>query len=180
MTCIVGVVEEGKVYIGGDSAGVGGWDLTIRKDKKVFRSGEFLIGGTSSFRMLQLLHYSFVPPAYDADTDLEKYMTTTFVDAIRQTFKDGGYAQKNSEQESGGNFLVGFRGRLFQIETDYQVGESLCGYDACGCGYEVARGTLYATPDMQATKRVELALKAAEYHNAGVRAPFHVEVLDPV
>ena len=43
MTCIVGLVHEGVVYIGGDSAGVGGMSLTVRADEKVFRNGEFLM-----------------------------------------------------------------------------------------------------------------------------------------
>lgn len=183
MTCIVGLVEDGKVSLGGDSAGTAGWSLTLRKDAKVFRNGAFLIGGTSSFRMLQLLRYAFVPPAlpsFDAENTLEKYMATTFVDALRDCFKTGGFAQRSSEQESGGQFLIGVRGRLFHLDTDYQVGESLANYDACGCGADAALGALFATPTMQARKRVELALKAAEYHNAGVRGPFCIKVLDEV
>ena len=39
MTCIVGLVHEGVVYIGGDSAGVGGMSLTVRADEKVFQNG---------------------------------------------------------------------------------------------------------------------------------------------
>ena len=42
MTCIVGLVEKGNVYIGGDSAGVGGYSLTVRADRKVFRNGDFV------------------------------------------------------------------------------------------------------------------------------------------
>lgn len=178
MTCIVGVIENGTVYIGGDSAGIGGYELTIRKDKKVFRNGDFLIGGTSSFRMLQLLRWSFTPPAHDSSTDLERYLATTFVDALRECFKAGGYAQKSNEQEEGGIFLVGYRGRLFCLWQDYQVGEALDGYNAVGCGSEVAKGVLFATPDMQGYKRVELALKAAERHNAGVRGPFLIEKVE--
>ena len=179
MTCIVGLVgEDGKVYIGGDSAGVGGYSLTVRKDCKVFRNGEFVIGGTTSFRMLQLLRHAFMPPVYDPATDLEKYMTTTFVDAVRECFKLGGYLLKSSERESGGHFLVGFRGRLFQIEDDFQVGEALSGYDAVGCGSDIALGVLYATPDVRPRKRIELALRGAEEHNAGVRGPFYIEVLE--
>jgi hypothetical protein len=36
MTCIVGLVDKGDVYIGGDSAGVAGLSLSIRADEKVF------------------------------------------------------------------------------------------------------------------------------------------------
>src|SRR5437899_4875919 len=138
VTCIVGLVEDGKIYLGGDSAGVAGYSLTVRKDRKVFRIGNVLIGGTSSFRMLQLLQYALKLPDYDTNTNLDKYMATTFVDAIRQCFKDGGYASKTNEQESGGRFLIGFQGRLFEIDSDYQVGEPLDGYAAIGCGSEIA------------------------------------------
>ena len=39
MTCIVGYLDKKtkKVTIGGDSAGVAGLDITIRKDEKVFK-----------------------------------------------------------------------------------------------------------------------------------------------
>lgn len=181
MTCIVGVVENGTVYIGGDSAGSNSiHQLTIRKDKKVFRNGDFLIAGTGPFRLIQLLRYSFEPPKRETD-DIERYMATTFVDAIRECFKAGGYAWKSSERESfEGKFLIGYQNRLFIIEGDYQVEEATYPYNAVGSGTDVALGVLYATPDIQAMKRVELALKAAEQHNTTVRAPFHIEVLEPV
>lgn len=51
MTAIVGLVEKGNVYIGGDSAGVAGLSISIRGDEKVFKVGPFIMGFTSSFRM---------------------------------------------------------------------------------------------------------------------------------
>ena len=39
MTCIVGIADGAKVWIGGDSAGVAGWSLTVRADEKVFAVG---------------------------------------------------------------------------------------------------------------------------------------------
>ena len=57
MTCIVGLIDGRRVWMGGDSAGVSGLDITVRADAKVFRNGDFLIGFTSSFRMGQLLAF---------------------------------------------------------------------------------------------------------------------------
>lgn len=174
LTCIVGIVDKGIVSIGGDSAGVAGYSLTVRKDAKVFSTGDYLIGGTTSFRMLQLLHYAFVPPVYEQGTNLERFMATTFVDAVRDCLKSGGYAQKSSEQESGGTFLVGCYGHLFCVYDNYQVAESASNYDACGCGSDVALGALYATSlsRMSPEKRLIVALRAAQVHNAAVREPF--------
>lgn len=181
MTCIVGLVDNGTVYIGGDSAGSSNWQLIIRKDAKVFRNGDFLIGACGSFRMIQLLRYAFKPPVYekplfdDSSEYLSCYMATSFIDGIRECLKSGGFAKKETEQESGGCFLVGFQGRLFCIQSDYQVEEALCGYNAIGDGDDIARGSLYATQELQPNGRVLTALQAAQYHCTSVSAPFTIE-----
>lgn len=176
MTAIVGLVFEGKVYIGADSAGSDGHSVTIRKDPKVFRNGNYLFGFTGSFRMGQLLNHAFVPPKYTGEVPLDKFMTTIFVDEVRKCLKDGGYAFKSNEQELAGTFLVGTQGRLFLVDTDYQVGESAEGYDAVGCGNIAAAGAMFATKDVaiEPKERVQLALEAAAYHVNSVRGPFTV------
>ena len=177
MTCIVGVVESGAVHIGGDSAGVSGWDLTVRSDPKVFILGSFLIGFTTSFRMGQLLRFGFAPPERPEDMPIDRYMATLFVDAVRACLKDGGLAKVENGVEAGGEFLVGHRGRLFYIGSDFQVGEYASGYIAVGVGDGIAHGALHATQGMDPKARVLAALAAAEAHNIGVRGPFTVEVM---
>lgn len=176
MTCIAGIrTDDGRVYIGGDSAGVGGLSLSVRADAKVFINGGFLFGFTSSFRMGQVLRYAFTPPKRHPDKDVMEFMVTEFVDAVRNAFKTAGVAHKSDEVESCGTFLVGYAGRLFNVADDYQVGEAACGYDAVGCGEGIALGSLYATADMVDNEaRISLALHAAEAHSAGVRGPFTV------
>jgi len=49
---------------------------------------------------------------------------------FRECFKEGGFATKEDEKEIGGNFLVGIQGRLFCIESDYQVEEAIDNYTA--------------------------------------------------
>lgn len=175
MTCIVGLVHEGVAYIGADSAGVGGLDITIRADRKVFKNGEFLMGFTASFRMGQLLRHAFTPPYRRHDVELEKYMVTEFVDAVRSCLKTGGFAAKNSEVERGGDFIVGHAGRLFTIESDYQVGEPTREYAATGCGYAYALGSLHSTRGQKPEDRIRAALEAAADGSAGVAPPFHIE-----
>jgi len=183
LTCIVGLLDGGNVYIGGDSAGVGGYQLSVRADQKVFRNGPFLMGFTSSFRMGQLLRYKFNPPEHPCLTGtgermgIYKYMVTYFVDAVRQCLKDGGFATKKDEEESGGSFLVGYNGRLFEIEDDYQVAEQVAKYHAVGCGAQIALGSLYSTEGQPPEDRVRLALEAAERFIAGVRGPFVINKL---
>lgn len=179
MTCIAGLVDGARVWIGGDSAGVSGYGLTVRADSKVFRNGPMLFGFTTSFRMGQLLRYALTIPDHDPRVDVDKFMATTFVDAVRECLKSHGYAKKTEEVESGGTFLVAFKGQLFAIHSDYQVGRALEGFDAVGCGEDIALGALFASPSLAGRDRVELALQAAERHSAGVRGPFVIECLEP-
>lgn len=174
MTCIVGIVDNGKVFMGADSAGTDyRLGITVRKDEKVFQNGDFLISFTSSFRMGQLLRYAFEPPEYRADKkDLLKYMCTDFIDAVRECFKKAGFLTIEKNEELGGCFLVGCHGRLFKIDSDFQVGESLDGCYSCGCGDFFALGSLASTKEMEATNRVRLALEVAEKYSGAVRGPF--------
>ncbi len=141
MTCIIGFVKNKKVYIGGDSAGVGGLDVTIRKDSKVFKVGKFIIGYTSSFRMGQLLRFKLKVPEQKCKNDYE-YMCTTFIDTVRKCLKDGGYTTIEDKKEEIGTFLVGYKNKLYQIEDDLQVAESYENYESIGRGRYYAKGAL--------------------------------------
>lgn len=184
MTCIVGITTPSGVYIGGDSASTNDSGLqTILAGRKVFFLGEeenrMLLGCTTSCRMMQLLHYELQLPAYEEGLEVEEYLVTKFVNAVRTCLKGGGFAQKEDEKESGGNFLIGYRGRLFEVQDDYQVSEPTNGYEAVGSGAKFALGSLYATPQLLPEQRIELALQAATYHNAYVRPPYLIHYLSP-
>lgn len=173
MTCVAGIAHGGKVWIGGDSAGVSGWSLRVRADEKVFRSGHLVMGFTTSFRMGQLLRYGLKVPEQTGKDDYG-FLCTTFVDAVRECLKAGGYATKENEAEKGGDFLLGYRGNLYHVAADYQVARAAVGFDAVGCGRDVAIGALAVTPKQPPRRRILTALKAAEDFNAAVRGPFAV------
>lgn len=190
MTCIVGLeCPDGRVIIGGDSAGVSGWDLDVRADTKVFTRGAMAYGFTTSFRMGQILRYAKGQAldgvmAFDADVDA--WMATTFVDAVRKALKTGGYARKVNEEETGGTFLVGVAGRLYCVQGDYQVERTVSGFNAVGCGAAYALGAMWvqgagmdAMPVGAASHIVTHALEAAERFSAGVRGPMHLVECGP-
>ena len=180
MTAIVGLIENNTIYMGGDSAGVSGLSVTVRKDPKVFINGKFIFGFTTSFRMGQLLKYSFVPPDHPNNLGINRYMNTLFIDDVRKCFKEGGYLKTSNEGEEGGNFLVGYRGRLFNIDDDFQVGIPYNSYDAVGCGHDLCLGSLYTTDKfiLDPMERVKIALEAATEFNGGVREPFNILSLE--
>jgi len=174
MTCIIGLKQDNTVFMGCDSAGVGGLSLRVRADRKVFKKNGFIMGFTSSFRMGELLQYSLVIPVHYTGIDIYEYMVTSFINAVRECLKAGGYAKKEKEEESGGTFLIGYKGRLFKIEDDYQVAESLLPFDACGCGEAYALGAMYSNANLTPHDRITQALTTAQEFSAGVRMPFHV------
>lgn len=171
MTCIVGIADKGKVYIGADSLGSNGFTKEVRIEPKVFENGQFVMGGTSSFRMLNLLKWKFNPPTLKEGDDLHKFMCTEFVDAVRKLFVDNGYCVTSKDWESG-VFLIGVSGRLFKIEGDFQVAEYE--YIACGSGEYHALGSMYWDKGKDKKKVLERALECAESFVTSVQRPFVV------
>lgn len=172
MTCIVGLIDNGVVYIGGDSAGVAGLSISIRADEKVFHNGPFIMGFTTSFRMGQILRYKFDPPQQTVSQDDMTYMVTDFIDAVRRTFANNGFGDKDATV--GGTFLVGYKGKLYTIESDFQVGIPTIGFDAVGCGADLALGAMFANTKLKPTERIKQALLAATTFSAGVAGPYLV------
>ena len=178
MTCVAGLVHKGKVWMGADAAGTDGrYGQVVRNDPKIIINGTFLIGFTSSYRMGQLLMYVLNPPEIRENQDIMMFMVGDFINSVRECLKTGGYAIRKDEEETGGTFLVGYKGNLFTIEEDYQVGVASCGYSAVGCGDHLALGSLRTTAKLNVTepkKRLTLALEAADDFSAGVKGPFSI------
>lgn len=173
MTCIVGINRERIIYIGGDSAGANDTSVDLRADQKVFLlKKRFIIGFTTSFRMGQLLRFSLKVPCQRNGQDDYEFMCTTFINAVRKCFKEGNFG----EDREGGEFLVGYRGNIYKVESDFQVGRKLDSYDSVGAGQDFALGSLYTTEEsgLPPEKRIIFALRAAVKFSRDVREPFYI------
>ncbi len=140
---------------------------------KVFLVGRFLIGCTGGFRLNQVLqhHLAVVPQGDEPD---EAYMVQTFAESVRVCLKVYGVSEVSNNVESGGIFLVGYHGRLYLVDSDFQVNEMQDGFDACGCGAPWALGAMAALVDLPPRERIERALQIAEHFSGGVRGPFTI------
>jgi ATP-dependent protease HslVU (ClpYQ) peptidase subunit len=174
MTCVIGLVAGRRVYIGVDSSSVQGWTRRTSNLRKVFRKGPLLIGYTTSFRMGQLLEHQLQVPEQPPEQSDEAYLVTTFVEHVRVLLKDRGFSKIESNAETGGQFLVGYHGRLYSIQTDFQVGEMSEGLDAVGSGAEYALGAMAALSRQPPVRRIQRALQIAAHFNMGVCPPFLV------
>lgn len=182
MTCIVGLCHNDKVYIGADSCGSNSHTWLTVGNNKVFEVGEFLIGCTTSFRMIDLLTYSLTGVLQRPEDSDDKFIRTTFINSVISCFKENNFGDDNR----GGNFLLGYRGKLYEIQDDFSVLNCPPQGHSVGSGEEAARGSLWTTVpgriklneetalSLAPEQRVLLALSAAEASIATVRGPFVV------
>lgn len=203
MTCIVGFVDKNyrTCYMAGDHIGTDGYSKLNYNNQKVFKNGEFLIGYTTSFRMGQLLQYKWKAPTRNKTTkdDLE-YLVNQVVPSFIKLFRDNGFLSSESEATardsktnttsgaiSGGQFLIGYRGRLYTVQSDFAVLEEARGYAACGCGQEYALGAISALDGLAESElipppgkeRMELIFHAVEDNCALVKVDWdRFEVLE--
>ena len=185
MTCIVALINENKVFLGGDAAASDDKSGLIfqRTDPKVFKVGQFGIGFVDSFRMGQILQYSWTPPIYKPTAgyrNLDKFLRTRFVESVKEAFKENGYGNQNpgtEDGDEGGIFIITVQGagRIFTMDSDFHIGEADVQYMAEGAGQELALGSLYSTAQIKTPrKRVRMALEAATKFNMSVRPPFTI------
>ncbi len=182
MTCIVGVKHKGEVYIGGDSNGscVSQHTKIHRKDKKVFIRHGIAYGFTSSYKMGQILQYHMPEIISEKliKRDVFEFVVTELVPKYRNILKLKGYSKINNNVEVGGTFLIGLKGRLFSIEDDFQVAESLDNYTAIGSGDQLALSSMETIqrlmPKMKPECKIERAIKTAAKFNITVGGNIHI------
>ena len=184
MTCIVGLEHNGDVYIGGDSAGVRpDLSVVIRADEKVFVRGDMIFGFCGSYRVGQILRYSFNPPPQIVGQDDYAYLCSTWVDSLIECLKSKGCAvirEGELEVTSNGDFLIGFNGSLYEVQDNFQISRVAAPYVSCGCASYYALGAMamIIDDDIAPEEKITKALEVAEMFSAGVRSPFVIERLD--
>ena len=104
---------------GGDSAGCTTYNIWDRSDKKVFIVDKMIYGFSPSFRMGQILQYSFKRPKHPQGKSDYEYLCTIWIDKLREILKEKGFTHIKENEETGGQFLVGYKGNLYEIDTDF-------------------------------------------------------------
>lgn len=180
MTCVVGLRTEDDVYIAVDSIAVENWNKIIRKDKKMFFKNGFLFGFAESFRAGQLLQFVLEMPEYkENEKDVFEYLCVDFVLALRTCYAQHGFQRKFEEGEEKGSLaMIGYKNRLFVLESDFQIEESFSNYNAIGVGKNMALGALCALEQVNSNlnprEKLEIALVASEQWSCAVAPPFYV------
>jgi len=180
MTCIVAIAENGKVYMGGDSlSSTGGGYTRIKKEKKVYKVGEFLIGSAGSIRGSNLLRFSLDVPKNTGKDDY-KYIITVVVPIVRELFTEGGLTKiDNNEEGVIVYLLIGYRGVVYNFYGDFQIDVYAEDFTAMGSGRAYAMGVMESLSETELSPKEKIirALQIAGKYNAFVGAPYYVEEL---
>lgn len=169
MTTIAAIQGDGWAVVGYDSRvsdieSNNRFYTMSKPTGKVIKHGEYLIGAAGDLRALNLVTYSFDPPKIPrANTNLDKFITTTFIPALRTCFEENG-AGKDGEHNS--HIIVVVRGRVYEIGSQYEWCQDVRGVYSIGSGGAYAIGALYACLPKkftmeQAKKSVREAIEVA-------------------
>ena len=169
MTCIAAVVSGSVVWMGADSVHASSHALYARDEPKIFQNGDMLIGEAGCVRVGQLLEHAFVPPEHSPRKSDLAYLVTEFIPAVRATI----------EKQENWTLLIGYRGRLYEVYSDFQIGRVGADYSAIGSGAAVAKGALCVLNQEDPRTRIERALAAAAAHVPGIGPPWVMRSLPP-
>jgi len=177
MSCVVGVVQNGCVWMGGDSAATDAGGLqTVCANPKVFRRENYLVGAVGTWRLIQLLRYENLGPLDPANPDIS---VEVWADDFAEMCRVKALLNAEGEIRDEAMVMLGFAHKLYVVQKDFGVIVSQRGYDAIGtmATESVALGNLWATEGIAGEDRVRLALEASAEFCATVRPPFVIETL---
>jgi ATP-dependent protease HslVU (ClpYQ) peptidase subunit len=179
MSCTIAYKDGGKVYMGCDSAVTFDSDTVYNQVEpvKIFRRGDFLVSTSSSLRFGQILRDNFKFPSLSDREDVVHYMTSRFVNRLIEVLDEKKFLHTVDGEARGYAFIVGVRGRIFIVCSDFSVLEIGEKFAVVGSGEKYAEGAMAAIDGLEGMtpkEKIEVALGVAEHYCSSVRSPFHV------
>lgn len=178
MTCIVGLIDSGKIVIGADTrVTMGGHICNAICNKLIEKKPDVIMGICGYVRFADIIRSKFeMPPRVEGRTDIE-YLQVDFVNALRTCLEEVKMAPirdgVSTMPESA--MLMVYRNKIFSVSEDYSIIEYL-GFGADGSGADYALGSLETTRELDMTpkERVETALDVACKFNAYCAPPYNI------
>ena len=156
MTCIVGINTGKKIIIAGDRLGSDGFTYS-QYHEKVFAKDGFIFGVAGTPRVQQLIKHKFVIPKMNVGQEVDNYIYNDFTDAFIELIRENNCAIKKDNIDSmEACVLFGFKDKLYQMESNFQILSDYRGYDAIGSGRYHAMSSLYSTSDLNITPEERL------------------------
>lgn len=167
MTLIIAYVDSKKSYIASDTLGSNGFSSAIYKNKKIFRKDDMLIGGSGSYKQLQLLEKNFVAPARPADTmTSDEYMYGPFINTLIDFLKAHNQLRESECQLSNefGDFIFVYDRNIYRLQSDLSFMEPIVNFETTGSGGNYAHAILTTLDQQKKTmptkQKLEFAITA--------------------
>jgi hypothetical protein len=94
---------------------------------------------------------------------------------LRDCLQENGIEGRQAEGPNW-SIMMDYRGRRYSIYDDFSIDETVSGFNAHGCSYQIALGALFATETLLSGRaRVLAVLDAVAQVDIHVRGPFLVE-----
>jgi|AGFT01.1.fsa_nt_gi hypothetical protein len=158
MTCIIAYTNGESSFIAGDKLGSNGFTKSVMVEPKIFEK-KFIkvledgvqreehtlaLGGTTSFRMLQLLDHKLELPVQEKGTTVTQYLVHQVIPEIRKLFKDEWGSRDNTQDVGGGQFIILHDHVIYEVQEDFSVLQPKTQITSVGSG------TYHAIAAMQA------------------------------
>jgi len=184
MTCIVGLVDGNKVWLGGDRAATdGGLNRTLLKEPKIFTKGEIGFGVCGLPKVMDALKHAIELPV-QTEGDDKGFLVSQVIPAIREGLVKFDAAGENKSPFGGGPgiefegaMLVAYRGRLYNLQGNFQLVEGDEKFASVGSGSKLALGSFDSTKKVSNPKRRIIMALEASTKNAGCAPPFDTLVV---
>jgi len=143
MTTIAAVQGKGWAVVGFDSR-VSDDNRIYQLPKnqgKVVQNGAYLLGAAGDMRAINLLSDVLVPPTppHIIDKELDKFISTKFIPALKKCFDDAQYGEKGEHDSA---IIAVVNGVIYDIGSEYDWCRDAHGLYAVGTGSQYALGAL--------------------------------------
>lgn len=169
MTCIVGIVDDGVIYIGGDRGASDGSAIISLATPKVYIRDEWIFGYAGSLGIGQIMQIINIPILEEED-DPFIILRMDIVEAFKAMMDTQGIV---INEDNNTDILIGCRGRLFEFSpSDWSVAEIK--QTAIGSGGNFALGSLHTSIDADPIDRIGIALGAAITYSPSCQGPIDI------
>lgn len=174
MTIIAAIENQGKIFLGSDSAASND-NLIDRLDRsKIIKRKNIAIAFCSSFRVGQIIEYNF---DFSKIRKSERWLFSKFPELMRKTLeKNGAKCFDDGDKIAGaGEFIIGHCGKIYVMQSDFSILRTDREYAALGSGQHFALGSFHSTANIaDARERITLAMEAACEFDPQCTSPLHV------
>jgi len=169
VTCIVGIVKDDTVYIGGDRSVSDGTSVMSLSTPKIYIRDEWIYGYAGSLGIGQIMQIIDIP-ILKKDDDPFMVLRMDMVDAFKSMMDNQGIS---IDDDNDTDILIGCRGRLFEFSpADWSVAEMK--ETSIGSGGNFALGSLYTSIDKDPIDRIGLAIGAAITYSPTCQGPIDI------